>query len=44
MLLRLDRVRRVEKAEPRRILMETGGHIVPSVRRMTTLQSPIRGE
>lgn len=38
-LLRIDRVRRVEKAEARRVLMETGGHIVPSARRMIALQN-----
>lgn len=40
-LLRVNGTLRVGKAEPRRVLMESGGHIVPSVRRMTALQSSI---
>lgn len=42
MLLRIDRVRRVEKTEPWRALIETGGHVVPSARGMTALQCPIQ--
>lgn len=41
-MLRVDSVRSVEEVVPRRVSMETGGHIVPSARRMTALQCPTR--